>query len=46
LKDVPWVWVIQTQLPPMALNSAIQNELREATGGLPVARVRTMEEVL
>jgi ABC-type antimicrobial peptide transport system permease subunit len=30
----------------MSLSSAIQNELREASGGLPVARVRTMEEIL
>jgi predicted permease len=45
-KDIPWVWVIRTQGPPTALSSAIQNELREATGGLPAARVRTMEEVL
>jgi ABC-type antimicrobial peptide transport system permease subunit len=30
---------------PLSLSSAIQNELRQATGGLPVARIRTMEEV-
>jgi ABC-type antimicrobial peptide transport system permease subunit len=28
----------------MSLSSTIRNELREASGGLPVARVRTMEE--
>jgi ABC-type antimicrobial peptide transport system permease subunit len=28
------------------LSSAIQKELREASGGLPVARVRTMEETI
>jgi putative ABC transport system permease protein len=28
------------------LSSAIQKELREATGGLPVGGVRTMEEIL
>ena len=28
------------------MSSAIQHELREASGGLPVARVRTMEEIL
>jgi putative ABC transport system permease protein len=42
----PWVWVIRTRVPPFSLSSAIQNELREATGGLPVARIRTMEETL
>src|SRR5260370_32983746 len=31
---------------PMWLSSAIQNALREASGGLPVARVRTMEDIL
>ena len=30
----------------LSLSSAIQKELREASGGLPVARVRTMEEIL
>ena len=30
----------------MSVSSAIQEELREASGGLPVARARTMEEVL
>ena len=30
----------------MSLSSTIQNELRQASGGLPVARIRTMEEVL
>ncbi len=42
----PWVWVIRTRVAPLSLSSAIQNELREASGGLPVARVRTMEETL
>jgi predicted permease len=42
----PSAWVIRTRAAPMSLSSAIQNELREASGGLPVARVRTMEEIL
>ena len=46
LADAPWAWVIRTRVPPLALNSAIQKELREASGGLPVASVRTMEEVM
>jgi CDP-diglyceride synthetase len=44
--QIPWAWVIRTRGAPMSLSSAIQNELREASGGLPVARVRTMEEIL
>ena len=39
-------WVIRTRVAPMSLSSAIQNELREASGGLPVANVRTMEAIL
>jgi len=41
----PWAWVVRTRVQPLSLNSAIQKELREATG-LPVAHVRTMEEVI
>jgi hypothetical protein len=40
----PWAWAIRTRLPPMSLSTAIQKELREASGGLPVSRIRTMEE--
>jgi predicted permease len=42
----PWAWVIRTRVPPRSLSSAIQKELREASGGLPVARVRPMEETI
>ena len=42
----PWAWVIRTRVAPLSLSSAIQNELREASGGLPVARIRTMEETI
>ena len=41
----PWAWVIRTRVPPLSLSSAIQNELRLASG-LPVARIRTMEETI
>jgi putative ABC transport system permease protein len=42
----PSAWLIRTRGAPMPLSTAIQKELREASGGLPVTRVRTMEEVL
>lgn len=42
----PWVWVIRTRAAPLSLSSAIQTELREASKGLPVAQIRTMEETL
>jgi ABC-type antimicrobial peptide transport system permease subunit len=41
----PWAWVIRTRVPPLSLSSAIQRELREASG-LPVANIRTMEETV
>jgi putative ABC transport system permease protein len=41
-----WAWVTRTRDTPLSLSSAIQNELREVSGGLPVARVRTMDEIL
>ena len=42
----PWAWVIRTRETPMPLIAAIQKELHDASGGLPVARARTMEDVL
>ena len=42
----PWAWVVRTRVPPLSLSSAIQKELREASGGLPVARNRTMEQAV
>jgi putative ABC transport system permease protein len=41
-----WVWAIRTTASPLSLSSAIQKELREASGGLPTGSVRTMEETL
>jgi putative ABC transport system permease protein len=46
LRDIPWAWVIRTRAAPRSLSTTIQNELREASGGLPVARIRSMQEVL
>jgi predicted permease len=39
-------WVIRTRVASMSLTSAIQKELQEASGGLPVAEVRTMEQIV
>jgi ABC-type antimicrobial peptide transport system permease subunit len=38
-------WVVRTGVEPHSLDAAIQNELRQASDGVPVARVRSMEEV-
>jgi predicted permease len=42
----PMAWVVRTRVPPLSLSAAIRNELREASGGLPVAHIRTMEETI
>jgi putative ABC transport system permease protein len=46
LKLLPWAWIVRTQAAPVRLSSAIQKELREASAGLPVGQVRTMQEIL
>jgi putative ABC transport system permease protein len=42
----PLAWIVRTRGEPYSLSSAIQTELRQASGGLPVARPRTMDEVV
>lgn len=42
----PFAWLIRTHVPPLSLSTAIQKELREASGGLPVASIRTMEQTI
>jgi putative ABC transport system permease protein len=39
-------WVVRTRGEPHGLSAAIQKELREASGGLPVARIKSMEEIV
>jgi putative ABC transport system permease protein len=39
-------WIVRTRIAPHALRASIERELREASGGLPVGRVRSMEEVV
>ncbi len=39
-------WVIRTSVDPTSLSAAIQDELHQSSGGLPVARVRTMREIV
>jgi predicted permease len=41
------VWIVRSRVkPPRSLRSAIATELEQASGGLPVANVRSMEEVV
>ncbi len=42
----PLAWVIRTRVEPRSLSLAIQNELRQASGGLPVGRIRSMDEIV
>ena len=41
----PMAWVVRTQVEPMSLSAAVQEELRQASG-LPVSDIRSMEEVV
>ncbi|MHB8486480.1 MAG: hypothetical protein ACYDCM_12250 [Candidatus Acidiferrales bacterium] len=43
---IPITWVIRTKVTPYSLNAEIQSELRTATGGLPVAHVCSVEQVV
>ena len=42
----PIVWIVRTQGDPHGMSSVIQDELRKSSGGLPLARVRSMDEVV
>jgi putative ABC transport system permease protein len=41
----PIQFAIRTKVPPFSLSAEIQKELREASGGLPVGQVRSMDQV-
>jgi putative ABC transport system permease protein len=45
LPILPIAWILRTSVEPHLLSSTVQDQLRQASGGLPVARVRSMEEV-
>jgi len=42
---VPLTWVVRTKVEPYSLREDIERELRQASGGLPVAHVRSMHQV-
>ncbi len=46
LRIIPLAWVIRTRVEPHTLSTAIQDQLRQASGGFPVGAIRTMDEVL
>jgi putative ABC transport system permease protein len=41
----PLWWIIRSQVDPRTLASPITAALRDASGGLPVAHIRTMDEI-
>jgi putative ABC transport system permease protein len=43
---LPMNWVIRTKVAPFSLSADLQRELRVATGGLPVAHIRTIDQVV
>jgi|HubBroStandDraft_6_1064221.scaffolds.fasta_scaffold07315_4 putative ABC transport system permease protein len=43
---LPLEWIVRTKMAPFSLSEEIQRELRVASGGLPVAHIRTMEQVM
>lgn len=44
-KVAPLYWFVRSQVDPHTLTTQISTALREASGGLPVAHIRTMEEI-
>jgi predicted permease len=44
-KVAPLWWFVQSQVDPHTLAASISTALRQASGGLPVAHIRTMEEI-
>jgi predicted permease len=45
VRITPVAWVVRTRSEPYAFSTAIQEQLRQASG-LPVSEIRTMEEVV
>lgn len=43
---LPIMWVVRTKVAPYSLSQDIQRELRAASGGLPVGKIRSMEQVV
>jgi putative ABC transport system permease protein len=41
----PLWWIVRSQVDPRTVVPAITASLHDASGGLPVARIRTMDEI-
>jgi putative ABC transport system permease protein len=42
----PIAWIVRTRAEPYSLSNSIRNELIQASGGLPVASIRSMDEIV
>jgi len=42
----PFTWMVRTKGEPHSLSAAIKPELQRASGGLPVTRIRSMDELM
>ena len=45
MRTTPLAWVVRTRTAPLALRTAIEEQLRQATG-LPVSNVESMEDIM
>ena len=45
-KILPINWLIRTKVAPFSMSTELQQELRVASAGIPVAHIRTMEQVV
>jgi len=45
-KVAPISWVVRTRFDPHQMTTTLTDQLRQASGGFPVARIRSMEEVV
>ncbi len=42
----PLWWIVRTRMEPHTLTASVTTAIREATGGLPVAHIRSMDEIV
>ncbi len=45
LRLLPVAWFIRTTVEPHSLSASIQNQLRQASGDLPLASIRSMDDI-
>jgi len=43
---LPIVWIARTKLEPLSIAASMKDQLRDASGGLPVTRIRSMNDVV